>query len=124
MSPEVTRERTVRQRVYRSGGNLTPRQIMLRKFTRLIWWGTGVLEGFLGLRVVLRMMAANPDNPFANFTYSVTNVFLWPFSGLTVQPQSGGVVLEISTVIAMLVYLLAAWVFVELLWLLFGRERA
>lgn len=123
MSPEVTSERTVRQRVSRTE-NLTPRQIMLRKFTRLIWWGTGVLEGFIGLRVVLRMLAADPNNPFANFIYSVTNVFLWPFSGLTVTPQSGGVVLEISSVIAMMVYLLAAWVFVELLWLLFGRERA
>lgn len=123
MSPEVIRERTVRQRVSR-GENLTPRQVMLRKFTRFIWWGTGVLEGFIGLRVVLRMMAANPDNPFANFVYSVTNVFLWPFSGLTATPQSGGVVLEISSVIAMIVYLLAAWVFIELLWLILGRERA
>jgi hypothetical protein len=123
MSPEVTRERTVRQRVYRSE-RLSERQIMLRKFTRFIWWCTGVLEGFIGLRVVLRMMAANPSNPFANFIYSLTNVFLWPFSGLTVQPQSGGVVLEISSVIAMMVYLLAAWVLVELLWLILGRERA
>ncbi len=122
MSPEqITRERT--ERVTR-GENLTPRQIMLRKFTRFIWWGTAVLEGFIGLRVVLRLMAANPDNAFANFIYSVTNVFLWPFSGLTVTPQSGGVVLEISSVIAMLVYLLLAWVFTELLWLILGRERA
>lgn len=124
MTPEVTTERTVSQRTYRGNTNLTPRQIMLRKFTRLIWWGLGVLEGFIGLRVILRMMAANPNNAFANFIYSVTNVFLWPFNGLTATPQSGGVVLEISSVIAMLVYLLAAWVFVELLWLLFGRERA
>jgi len=122
MSPEqITRERT--ERVTR-GENLSPRQIMLRKFTRFIWWGTAVLEGFIGLRVVLRLMAANPDNAFANFIYSVTNVFLWPFAGLTVTPQSGGVVFEISSVIAMLVYLLLAWVFTELLWLILGRERA
>jgi uncharacterized protein YggT (Ycf19 family) len=122
MSPEqITRERT--DRVTR-GESLTPRQVMLRKFTRFLWWGTAVLEGFIGLRVLLRMMAADPNNAFANFIYSFTNVFLSPFSGLTATPQSGGIVLEISSVIAMLVYLLLAWVFIELLRLILGRESA
>lgn len=120
---QVTREPTVRQSVSHTP-KLSPRQIMLRKFTRFIWWGTGVVEGMIGLRVVLRLMAANPNNPFANFVYSFTNVFLWPFAGLTAQPSSGGVVLEISSVIAMIVYLLLAWVFIEFLWLVMGRERA
>jgi hypothetical protein len=120
MSPEqITRERT--DRVTR-GESLTPRQVMLRKFTRFLWWGTAVLEGFIGLRVLLRMMAADPNNAFANFIYSFTNVFLSPFSGLTASPQSSGIVLEISSVIAMLVYLLLAWVFIELLRLILGRE--
>jgi hypothetical protein len=120
---QVTRERTVRQSVSHTP-KLTPRQVVLRKFTRFIWWGTAVLEGMISLRVVLRLMAANPNNPFANFIYSFTNVFLWPFAGLTAQPSSGGVVLEISSVIAMIVYLLLAWVFIEFLWLVMGRERA
>jgi hypothetical protein len=120
---QVTRERTVRQSVSHTP-KLTPRQVMLRKFTRFIWWGTAVLEGMISLRVVLRLMAANPNNPFANFIYSFTNVFLWPFAGLTAQPSSGGVVLEISSVIAMIVYLLLAWVFIEFLWLILGKERS
>jgi hypothetical protein len=40
------------------------------------------------------------------------------------NPSSDGIVLEVSSIIAMMVYLLLAWVFVELLWLLLGRERA
>ncbi len=39
-------------------------------------------------------------------------------------PVGGGAVLEVSSVIAMIVYLLLAWVLVELLWLILGRERA
>lgn len=131
----ITRERVVRERPLRERDvreiqdrrfrerELTQRQIVLRKVTNLIWWFTGIVEGLIGLRIVLRMMAANPGNPFADFVYTLSSVFLWPFNTLTQNPSSGGVVLEVSSVIAMIVYLLLAWVFVELLWLLLGRER-
>lgn len=126
----VTRERPVREREVRVQQDrrfretqLTQRQIVLRKTTNFIWWFTGIVEGLIGLRVVLRMMAANPGNPFANFIYTISGLFLWPFQTLVSNPSSEGVVLEISSIIAMMVYLLLAWVFVELLWLLLGRER-
>ncbi len=124
----VTRERPVRQRTVETRTfrerELTDRQIVLRKITRFIWWATGVVEGLIGLRVVLRMMAANPGNPFASFIYAITGLFLWPFQTLVANPRSDGIVLEISSVIAMMVYLVLAWIVVELLWLLLGRERA
>jgi len=116
-------ERTVETQTYRQR-QLTDRQIILRKTTRFIWWATGIVEGLIGLRIVLRMMAANPGNPFASFVYAITNLFLWPFQTLVANPSSDGIVLEISSVIAMMVYLVFAWVLVELLWLLLGRERA
>ena len=103
--------------------NSSDRQIILRKATRFIWWATGIVEGLIGLRVILRVMAANPGNPFASFVYAITNVFLWPFQTLVANPSSDGIVLEISSVIAMMVYLVLAWVEIELLWLLMGRER-
>jgi len=43
--------------------------------------------------------------------YGFTNLFLFPFVGLTGTPAAGGMVLEISSVIAMLVYALAGWAF-------------
>ena len=104
---------------------LTKRQIVLRKTTNFVWWFTGIVEGLIGLRVVLRMMAANPGNPFADFVYALSGLFLWPFQTLVNNPSAeGGVVLEVSSIIAMMVYLLLAWVVVELLWLILGRERA
>lgn len=126
----VTRERPVREREVRATQDrnyrqtqLTQRQIVLRKTTNFVWWFTGIVEGLIGLRVVLRMMAANPGNPFADFIYTLSGLFLWPFQTLVSNPSTDGVVLEISSIIAMMVYLLLAWVFVELLWLLLGRER-
>lgn len=132
MARRVTRERTiverprgrvrqVRERIYRDEP-LTDRQIALRKFTSIIWWFTGLLEGLIGLRIVLRMLAANPGTPFVNFVYRLSDAFLWPFQGLAASPSQGGVVLEISSVIAMVVYLIIAWLIVELLWISFGRE--
>lgn len=103
--------------------DLTDNQVVLQKVARFIWWVTGVLESLIGLRVILKMMAANPNNAFASFIYSLTDLFLWPFSGLTATPSADGIVLEISSVIAMIVYLLLAWMLVELFALILGRER-
>jgi hypothetical protein len=133
MSPErITRERVVQERPHRTevrerlirGKPLTKRQVALYKSTSVIWWLTGILQGFFGFRLVLRMLAANPGNPFAAFVYALTDIFLWPFQTLVANPAAEGSVLEVSTVIAMMVYLLLAWVVVELLWLLMGRAKA
>lgn len=117
----ITRTRTVVERTSRPK-ELTDRQVALRKFTSIIWWFTGLLEAFIGLRVSLRVLGANPGTPFVNFVYGVTAPFLWPFRGLAASPSASGSVLEIYSVIAMIVYLMIAWMIVELLWIVFGRE--
>lgn len=134
MTNRITRERTVverprqqerrvRERVYEEK-KLTDRQVALRKYTSVMWWFTGLLEGLIGLRVALRMLAANPGSPFVGFIYRVTDVFLWPFRGLADSPNVEGYVLEVSSVIAMVVYLVSTWLFVELLWIIFEKETA
>jgi hypothetical protein len=93
----------------------------LRKITQLLWLLLGILEGLIALRIVLKFIAANPASPFANLIYSLTDLFLWPFFGLTVTPNFNGIVLEIPSIIAMIVYALITWVIVRLIWLLFDR---
>jgi hypothetical protein len=92
---------------------------ILRKVSQLIWLLFGVLEGLIGLRVVLKLIAANPANPFASLVYALTDLFLWPFFGLTANPAFNDIVLEITSLIAMIVYALVGWLTVRLLWLLF-----
>lgn len=91
--------------------------------TQLIWLGLGLLEAALALRVLLKLMGANAASPFANLLYSVTGAFLAPFAGLTGTPAAGGMVLEVSTIIAMLVYALLAWVLERIVWVIFYRPR-
>ncbi len=93
------------------------------KATQMIWLFLGVLEALLALRILLKLMGANAANPFAGLLYNITNVFLVPFAGLTATPAAGGMVLEISTVIAMVVYALLFWVAERLVWVIFYRPR-
>jgi hypothetical protein len=93
----------------------------LVKVTQLIWLLFGLLLAGIGLRIFLRLIAANPEAPFASLVYSVTDLFLWPFFGLTAIPSVGNIALEIPSIIAMIVYAIVAWATVRLIWLFFYR---
>jgi hypothetical protein len=93
------------------------------KATQLVWLFLGILEGLFALRFVLKLIAANPESPIAAFIYGFTNLFLFPFQGLTATPSAGGMVLEISTFIAMVVYALIAWAIERIIWVIFYRPR-
>lgn len=95
------------------------RQTLIR-VSQIIWLGLGVLEALIGIRFLLKLIAANPEAGFAQFVYTITAVFLVPFAGLTATPSAGGAVLEIPSLIAMLVYGLAAWGLVRLIWVIFA----
>jgi hypothetical protein len=96
-----------------------PRSACVRKFAQLIWLIFGSVNALIGIRVLLKLMAANPENPFAQLVYSVSDLFLWPFLGLTITPAVNGIVLEIPALIAIFVYAVAGWILVRLVWLLF-----
>jgi hypothetical protein len=93
------------------------------KAMQLIWLGLGILEALIGLRVIFKLIAVDPGNILANLLYGLTNVFLFPFAGLTPTPTSGGNVLEISSLIAMVIYALLAWAAVKLVEVIFYRPR-
>jgi hypothetical protein len=99
------------------------RRIFTFKATQLIWLFLGILEVLLALRFALKLIAANPDSPIAVFIYGFTGLFLLPFAGLTATPAVGGMVLEISTMIAMAIYALLAWAVERVVWLIFYRPH-
>jgi uncharacterized protein YggT (Ycf19 family) len=75
----------------------------------------GVLLVLLAVRIVLSLFGANPDNPFANFIYSVSNPFVAPFRGLFGYDLDYGVSrFEIETLVAMIMYGLLGWIIVRL----------
>jgi len=92
------------------------------QITALLWLLFGALEGLLGLRLILKLLASNPSNPFAQLVYGLSDLFVWPFIGLTVTPSAAGIVVEIHTVIAMVVYAIIAWLVISLVRILLYRR--
>jgi hypothetical protein len=99
------------------------RRIFTFKATQVVWLLFGILEALIALRIGLKLIGANPSSPFAVFVYGLTSLFLFPFTGLTGTPSAGGMVLEISSVIAMVVYALIAWALERMIWVIFYRPR-
>jgi hypothetical protein len=98
-------------------------RILTFKFSQLIWLAFGVLEVLIALRIGLLLIGANSGSPIVVLIYGITSLFLFPFTGLVASPAIGGSVLEISSMFAMLIYALIAWVVERTVWLIFYRPR-
>lgn len=98
-------------------------RIFTFKATQLIWLMFGILEALIALRIGLKLIAANPDSPIVALIYGFTNLFLFPFAGMTATPSAGGMVLELSSFFAMAIYALIAWAIERIVWVLFYRPR-
>ncbi len=93
------------------------------KLTYVIWLLLVMLEALIALRIGLKLIGANPASPFAALVYNFSYMFLFPFAGLTGAPAAGGMVLEISSVIAMVVYAFVGWGVERVVWVIFYRPR-
>ncbi len=98
-------------------------RVTISRITQILWLLFGFLEALIGLRVILKLIGANPAAFFAQMIYGITDVFLWPFAGITPDPGVGAYQLEISSIIAMIVYALVAWGLTKLIWVLFYRPN-
>jgi hypothetical protein len=85
------------------------RRIGWFQLNRILWSMLVFLEILLSFRFMLRLIAANPDSGFAMLIYGITGVFVAPFNGLIATPTSRGLTLELTTLIAMLVYAMVFW---------------
>jgi uncharacterized protein YggT (Ycf19 family) len=82
----------------------------------------GIIDAMLLIRLVLKLMGANPHAGFASFTYGVTDFFLAPFHGLLPTVVSGQSVLELSVIFAILIYSLLALALVRLVAITMSRS--
>ena len=98
-------------------------RIFTLKATQLIWLLFGILEALIALRIGLMLIGANPNSPIVALIYGFTYLFLFPFEGLVGSPAAGNMVLELSSLFAMLIYGLIAWATERVVWLVFYRPR-
>ena len=100
------------------------RWLALAKVTQIVQLVVGVIEAVIALRVVLKLIAANPQNEFAHLVYGISGFFVDPFITLTGSLSSGGFVLEIPSLIAMAVYALIGWAIVKIVYILLAPSRS
>ncbi|MDQ3855211.1 MAG: YggT family protein [Chloroflexota bacterium] len=111
VAPDPVEERYVERTTVRGGG------FGLARAARLIYFVFGVIETLIAIRALLRLLGANRDNGFASFIYGVTGPFVAPFKGLFAEPAFGRSALELSSLVAIIVYALLAYGLVRLLYL-------
>ena len=90
--------------------------------TQLVYLLFGVIDGLLLIRLVLKLLGANPHAGFASFTYGVSGFFLMPFKNLLPAIGNEQSLLEMSVVVAILVYALLAWTLARLVEIVFYRN--
>lgn len=85
----------------------------------IVYYVLGVLEAFMLFRFVFKLLAANPLSGFVSLIYTITDVLLFPFTGIfktASAPMNGAqTVLEPGTLIGMAVYALIAWGVIKLI---------
>ncbi|MGH2508242.1 MAG: YggT family protein [Ktedonobacteraceae bacterium] len=104
---QVIVERENEEQQAREGATI---QFAIGKLNDYLQWFLMVLEAMLGLRFVLKMLAADPGSFFANFIFSITEVLLIPFQG-TAPTISLHVnqAFEFSTLFAAAIYFLLVY---------------
>ncbi len=100
------------------------RRLTFLQIDRILYTLLGILEIMLGLRFVLKLIAANPDSGFSVFVYGVTGLFMAPFNALIGTPTYKGAAFEATTLIAMAVYALLFWVLVRVILVVTSQTSA
>ena len=91
---------TVAKRVY------TPGVVIAQ---RIVWFIVGLISVIIALRFVLLLLGANQSAGFVEFIYGLSGIFVAPFIGIFGEPTYGTSVFEISSLLAIVVYLLIGW---------------
>jgi len=94
------------------------------RLTQIIYWIFGLVEGLILVRLILKALGANQTAGFAQFIYGITAPLVAPFAGLFGNPAYQNSVLELTSIVALIVYALVAWLLGKLVWILVGETRS
>jgi YGGT family protein len=83
----------------------------------------GVVEALIISRVILKLLAANPEAGFVRVIYDRSALFVAPFQGIFPTPATQNSVLELSSLVAIAVYALIALTLVRLI-AIFGQRQS
>src|SRR5947209_1671520 len=83
---------------------------IIGKVNDFLRWFAIVLEVILLIRFILKLIGADPANIFATFIYALTEIILFPFSNIVLNPSlHANQAFEFTTLIGMAIYWLLFW---------------
>jgi hypothetical protein len=96
----------------------TATQLAVWRAQRVIYYVFGVIQAFIAIRFILKMLNANPASAFTQVIYTISWVFVFPFNGVVPNTAADGYVFEWFSVIAIIIYALVSIGLAKLLALL------
>jgi hypothetical protein len=82
-----------------------------------------LIEFILGLRIFLQLLSANPNTPFVKAVYFSSQFLVDPFTGIFTYKLFDAIPgLEMSTIVAFIVYPLLAFVTLQLLEMMMNEK--
>lgn len=82
---------------------------------QIIWYVVAVIEVVIALRVAFKAIGANPFSGFVSLIYTLSDPLTFPFRGIIGSTVTRNTIIEWSSIIAALIYLLIAWGIVSLI---------
>lgn len=114
---EVRDEDGVRRRTVATKTSAPPSVVL----QRVVYYIGGVIVALIALRFLFQLLGAAEGNPFVDFIYGLSAMFVWPFDGIFGEPTYGFSHFDSAALVAVVVYGLVT-VGVAKLFALGGRE--
>ena len=111
-------------RVYAGRQRIIPNSVHRKKIeviraNQVIWYLLAIIEILLVFRFTLEIAGANPYSGFANFIYSLSYPFVYPFRGVFGTIASGRSVFEWSIFVAAAFYFVLAYILSRLMQIIY-----
>jgi hypothetical protein len=87
---------------------------------QVIYFIFGTVEALLAIRFVLLLLGANEASGFVRLIYGLSQPFVLPFQGIFGVPSFDGSVIEWSSLVGIVVYLLIAYALARLVELIYA----
>lgn len=100
--------------------------VVVARVSQLVWLIFGVMTTVISFRLLLELLAANPNSGFVEFIYNLTDPMVSPFNGIMSNPQltDSGSFLDMAAIFALIVYPIVAYIIVALFRIVFGDTGA
>lgn len=86
----------------------------LYRGAQVVWYSLYIIETLLVIRFLLKLLGANPEAAFSSLMYTLSYIFVWPFTAVFSNNYLSGSVFEWTTLLAMVVYWLLATAIIKL----------